>query len=390
MTQGGFLVSNANILVSPANTQATVSGTVHDTSGNPLSGVRVFLALPSGSAQAPGNYSSLIAFTDSNGAYTITNIPSAPPSGGALTIAASTTGKLNSTATLATLQAGGVYNQNFTLSASAGAAVSAPTFLSVTTATEPTDSQSGRAIQAHVAGTPASVYDQIRRRLSPAYARTADRTAATGKRLVAHAVGDYAIETNLAFDNPTQAGSVIGDSIYRTTGSTLPTESQIDAYDFLQDPLANYYTDVTFSTNTSTTAAGAQYSFALSATNTDTTESALSSILSITTLGPLTLTTPVVGQLYIGSATISWGPATGATKYYVDVYDQYPTVGSSPSVTAGPLAAGTTSYIVTGLATGQDYYVVVTGAADEVEQSGQTAIPNAALTFSQITRFHIQ
>ena len=166
------------------------------------------------------------------------------------------------------------------MNASTGAALAVPAILAVTTATEPTDSQSGRAIQAHAVGGPAAVYDQIRRLLSPAYARTANRTAAAHKRLIAHAAGDYAIETDLAF-TPPAAGSILGYNVYRTEGTTattgiLPTES-LQPYDQLLDPLANYYTDVTFSTNTSTTSAGSQYNFALSALNTDSSETALSS-----------------------------------------------------------------------------------------------------------------
>ncbi len=400
LTQSGFLVSNANIVLSPATRQASVSGTVLNTSGGPLPGVQVSLALPSGSAASAGNFSSLIAFTDANGAYTIPNIPSDAPSGGPVTITASIPKGQNQTATLGAFQPGGIYNQNFTLAASTGQALAVPAILSVTTATEPTDSQSGRAIQAHAAGSPAAVYDQIRRRLSPAYARTAGRTASAGKRRVAHAVSaDYAIETDLAFDPPA-SGSILGYNIYRTEGTTattgiLPTES-LQVYDQLLDPLANYYTDVTFSTNTSTTAAGSQYNFALSALNTDSQETPLSAILSITPLGPLTLTKPTQGQTFTLSATLTWGAASGAQRYVVLVYDQYPTVSTSPVYTSPtPLAAGTTTATVTGLPTGHDYYAVVVGEADPVETllpspTSSTAVTNGALTFSQITRFHIQ
>ncbi len=402
LTQSNLLVSNANILLSPTGRQATVSGTVQNASGVPIANVRVFLALPNGSATQAGNYSSLIAFTDANGVYTIPNIPSDAPSGGAVTITASTPGASNQTFTLATLQPSGSYSQNFTLNASTQAAVGAPTIAFVTTATEPVDSQSGRAIQAHLAGGPAAIYDQIRRRLSPAYARAAARHAVSGKRLTArlaaHVTGDYAVETDIAFDNPAQAGSVVGNTIYRTAGtaaSVLPTESASDAYDFLQDPLANYYTDLTFSTNTSTTVTGTQYNFALSATNTDSAESGLSATYSITPLGQLTLNAPITGQVYVGTATITWTPATGAARYYVDIYDQYPTIGLNPLLSSAALPAGTASYTVPALKGGQDYYVVVSGVADPVETLLPTATATAAVvggaqTYSQITRFHIQ
>ena len=401
LTQGGFLVSNANILLAPTGRQVTVSGTVRNAAGTPLAGVRVFLTVPNGSASQVGQFSSLVAFTDGSGVYSIPNIPSDAPTGGGITIAASTPGLQNQSFALATFQPGGSYGQDFALNPSTRVAVGAPSLAYVTTDTEPTDSQSGRAIQAHsLGGGAASVYDQLRRRLSPLYARTADRTATTGKRRISHVFGDYAIETNVAFDNPTQAGSLVGVSVYRTTGMTLPivtppNQNQSNAYDFLQDPLANYYTDVTFSTNQSTTVAGTQYNFAVSATNTDSTESGLSSILSITPLGPLTLSRPTPGQTFLGSATINWTPTTGAVRYVVFLYNQYPTIGLSPTFSSATLPVGTSTYTTPILNGGQDYYVVVAGASDQTETLLPTAtasapVTGAALTFSQITRFHIQ
>ena len=108
--------------------------------------------------------------------------------------------------------------------------------------------------------------------------------------------------------------------------------------------------------------------------------------------GPLTLNTPTVGQVYAGPATLTWNAVTGATKYYVFIYDQYPTVAGNPTpvVAIGtPLAAGTTSTTTT-LPSGKDYYAVVVGAADQTQLPGQTPVTNAAMTFSQITRFHVQ
>jgi len=402
LTEGNFVVSNANIIVSPTTRQARVGGTVRDPSGNPLNGAQVSLALPTRSSQASsGNYSSLIAFTDANGSYTIPNIPSDMPSGGAVTISVSIPGAQTQTTTLTSpFQPGDVRNQDFTISGATGAALAAPTLLYVTTATEPTDSQSGRAIAAHAVASPASVYDQLRRRLCPAYARTADRHAAVGKRLAAHDIGDYAIETDVAFDPPL-SGSLLGYYLYRDTQTTVPTENE-QYYDFLLDPLANYYTNVSFSTKTDTTVAGTQYNFAISALNSNNppAQSPLSSVLSITPLGRLILTHPTVGQTYIGSATITWSPATGAQRYVVFVYDQYPTIGVNP-ITNSPtdpttaLPAGSSSYTVTGLGSGQDYYVVVVGVADPIEDllptpTSQNQILGGAQTFSQITRLHIQ
>ena len=156
LTQSNLLVSNANILLSPTGRQATVGGTVQNTSGVPIANVRVFLALPNGSTTQAGNYSSLVAFTDANGVYTIPNVPSDPPSrrvhhGRRLNARSAEPRSSRSPPS----SREGSYSQNFTLNASTLQAVGAPTLAFVTTATEPTDSQSGRAIQAHLAGGPA-------------------------------------------------------------------------------------------------------------------------------------------------------------------------------------------------------------------------------------------
>ena len=406
-TESNALVSNANILLSPTAKQVTISGTVRDSNGNAVAAARVFLVLPNSTANnaSTGNYSSLIAFTDGNGAYTLTNVPSDLPSTTPAAISASASGFANGTATLGAFQAGGLYRQDFTLSAaSTQNTVGAPTLVAVTTATEPTDSQSGRLLARTTAGAPASVYDQLRRLLSPAYARTAGRTPATGHRRIARALGDYAIETDLDFTDPVQTGSILGYVVYRIVGTTAPTQTKANIYDFLQDPLANYYADVTFSTFQSTTVVNVPYTFALSATNTTSdaanpsgVETTLSPAFTVTPLSLLSLTVPQPGQTYTNPATISWTSVSGAQRYYVFIYSQYPGVGISPSLSsptsvANAIPATTSTYKLTTLTPGVDYYAVVVGAEDQNETPNgpATTIPNAALTFSQITRFRVQ
>jgi hypothetical protein len=401
-TESNALVSNANILLSPTSKQVTINGTVRDSNGNPVAAARVFLVLPNSTANnaSTGNYSSLIAFTDGNGAYTLTNVPSDLPSTTPAAISASAGGFANGTATLGAFQAGGIYRQDFTLSAAPTQnTVGAPTLVAVTTATEPTSSQSGRLLARTTGNAPTSVYDQLRRLLSPAYARTAGRTPATGHRRVARVLGDYAIETDLDFNNPVQTGSILGYTVYRIAGTAAPTQTQGNAnvYDFLQDPLANYYADVTFSTFQSTTVASLPYTFALSATNTSGVETTLSPAFTVTPLSLLTLNVPQPGLTYANPATISWIPVSGAQRYYVFIYSQYPNVGissifSSPASVANAIPATTSTYKLTTLTPGVDYYAIVVGAADQNETPNgpATTISNAALTFSQITRFHVQ
>ena len=399
-TIGNALVSNANIILSRTDQQATVSGTVYSSDGStPVSGARVFLSVPN-----QANFSSLVAYTGSNGQYTIANIPTNLPAGN-ITIAASTTGAQNQSFTLTGLQAGGFGHQDFRLNGSTGQSLNTPNIIAVTAFTEPTDAVSGSIRQARAAQGSAqtSVYEHLSRLLTPAYARLAAGHRGLGKRLKAHASSLYAVQTDVAFDDPNQTGtgSVLNYNLYQTTGTqTLPSKQQAP-YDQLFDPLANFYTYLTFSGNSNSYLAYAQYNFALSAVNTDSTETGLSQVFTVTPLGPLTLNQPTRGQTLPNNITLTWNPVSGATKYYVYIYDQYPTAEITPiytSHTSGTqvIPAGATSYTVNGgLQSGSSYYAVVAGAADPTEntnaQTGQpTTITNGTVTFSQITRFFVQ
>ena len=168
LTQSGFLVSNANILLSPADRQATVSGTVTDTSGNPspASGS----SWPCPTQRTRPTISSLIAFTDANGAYTIPNIPIRPAHRRcAVTITASTPGAQNQTFTLAGVPAGRrLQPELHPEPPRRGTALAAPAILSVTTATEPTDFAERTPCRPRVAGAaPPRSMSSIRRRLVP-------------------------------------------------------------------------------------------------------------------------------------------------------------------------------------------------------------------------------
>lgn len=388
------LVSNANIILSRTDQQATVSGTVYGSDGRTgINGARVFLSVPNNA-----NYSSLVAFTGSNGQYTIANIPTNLPAGN-ITITASTTGAQSQSFTLTGLQAGGFGHQDFQLNASTGQNLNAPSIVAVTAFTEPTDAVSGSLRQARAAQS--SAYEHLRRLLTPAYARLAAGHRGLGKRLHARASGQYAVETDIAFDDPNQpvGSSVLSYNIYQTSGSqTLPSKQQTP-YDVLFDPLANYYADLTFVGDSSAYVAYTQYNFALSAVNTDNVESGLSSVFSVTPLGPLTLNQPSPAQSLANNVTLTWNPVSGATKYYVFIYNQYPTaevtpIYTSPNAPGQTIPAGATSYTLPGpLQSGSSYYAIVAGAADSTENAQAkppVVITNGAVTFSQITRFAVQ
>ena len=398
ITQSNSLVSNANIILSDSTQQAAVAGIVTNTGGQPVAGVRVFLALPvPGSSASGGNYSSLLAVTDANGHYVINNVPVAASSG--IVVAASAPNFANATGTLPTLQPGGVYNQNFTLAASTTQNVNTPSIFAVLSSTEPVNAYGGSARQGHAAPS-GSVYEAIRRQVSPAWARLAGKRGTVGKRRIAHlgALG-YAVETDIGFDNPTQPGSVLNETVYRTQGTASPVDKTVNAdfYDNLADPLASYFTDLSFPDSTvNPTSANVQYNYALTATNTDGSESLLSQVFSVVPLPPLTLTQPTPGQSSSGTPTISWTQVTGVTSYFVYIYDQFPTIGSTQVFKAEAIPASNNSITLNGPNSlrggGVNYYAVVVGVADQTESTNPTTgqpvkVPNAVFTFSPITRF---
>lgn len=408
VTSTGNLVSNANILLSQTNQQATVEGYVRDTSGKPIAGASVYLAVANvATATTSGNYSSLTAFTDSTGFYQIRNVPSALPTSSLLVTAASpTTTNGNATISQNSVVANGVITQNFTLTPSANAPADVPTLGAAMAFTQPLDGLTTSALKARLASGPLSsgtVYETLRRTLSPAYAALSSRRRTLGSRLASRAVtGSYAVETDLLFTPPAAADtSLLGYYVYRTTGTLAshPVTEVPTPYDSLIDPLANYYADITASTDTITApyAAGTTYNFAISAlypVTTGTTptfsQTELSNTVSITPLSVLTLNAPTAGATVISPVTISWNPVAGATRYYVYIYAQYPGIDTAPQFSSGALPATTNSIAFTQGGTGT-YYVVVVAGADQTEAATATApVMNAAQSYSEITEFTIR
>ena len=408
------LATNGNIILSQTSQQTTVQGTVKDTTGKPVPDAGVYLAVPvsggaTGSSSLP-TYSSLAAFTNSSGVYVIANVPTALPTG-SLLLTASSPGAANQTVTLpqTSVTPNKTIVQDFTLSAVSGGTADTPTVLGATSFTQPSSGLTGSALQARLlSGSLASgtVYETLRRSLSPLYAAYASRPRTLSRRLAAHAVGgtNYAIEMDLAFNPPTATNTNLGFyNVYRTTGA-LPvggvTESNSNFHDSLFDPLASYFTDVTATSDKLSTdypgsnfyTGGTTYNFAMSSVSTTKIESAISTpAVTITPLGPLTLNAPLVNSAVTSPVTLSWTPVTGATHYFVYVYTQFPGVGSQPlnsSQTGLPAGTGSATVMLGG--GGTTYYAIVVATADETEIAGATPVPNAAQSYSAITPFTVR
>ncbi len=398
------LVSNANIILSATNQQTTVQGFVRDSSGKAVVGASVYVAVPSAQGSGTtGSYSSLTAFTDSTGFYQASNVPASLP-GGSLQVAAGGAGLSNQSVTLpqSAVSAGGVLTQNFTLAVTNNIAADVPVIVGVNAFTQPADGLTGAALGARLSSNSGSAYEGIRRLLSPGYAAQSARRQGLGKRLASRAtLGGYAVEIDLGFNPPAATNiNLIGYNVYRTTGTLAAspvTELPALFRDAVADPLASYYTDVTASTDSAASQpylGGTTYNFALSAIGSTVTggqvggsESAISNAITITPLGPLTLSVPGSGTTVANPVTFAWNSVSGATKYYIFLYNQYPSVGSTPLPGSGPAPVGSTTASIS-LTSGATYYAIVVGAAD---QTPSLSAPGVSVqSYSKIVPFTVQ
>lgn len=365
-------VSNATVQVSPTNQQASVTGTVRDANGQPAAGARVFLGVFAAPGTAAGNNSdagvaSLVAFADNNGVYRIDNVPT-PTQQSSYTEDASLPSFQNTRVNVDNLKAGEVRVQDFTLGGASGQTGPTPTNVAAFSFTQPGDATQAHALALSPSPSPSFAYEQIQRALSPAYARRiAKAHASSHARLRAHAspFGAYAIEADVFFDNA-QPDSVSGFRVYSSEGN-----GQLTAYDFLQDPLANVYTDLD-----PAYVPNQQYNFAVSAVSTTGGESGLSPASSVVPLDGQTLQGPQNGQTAQNPVSVAWNRANGADNYSVFVYPQFPGVGVDG--TQYDAASGANSLTLPSLPSG-DYYYVVAGSRGD----------GSAITVSPITRFHV-
>lgn len=362
-------VSNANIQVSPTNQQAAITGTVRDQSGRPLRDARVFLAVfvSAGSDTSDGSLASLVAFADDQGVYRLNNVPAGVSR---YTATASLQGYQNLKQFINNIQPGDVYRQDFTLGGSVGQIGVVPTNAQVFSFTQPSNGQRPFALTpaSATAGSPTSAYAQIRRVLSPAYARrlAAGHVAqAQRKAQASGSFGAYAIQMDLFFDN-NQPDSISGFRVYNSEGNAVLTP-----YDFLQDPLADVYTDLDpfYVTNQ-------QYNFAVSAITTDGAETGLSNTTSVVPLDRLTLAQPSNGQTIGNPVTVAWNRINGASSYVVFLYNAFPSVDVDYSQYSAP--GGASSLTLPGLNSG-DYYVVVAAVTSD----------GSAVSVTPITKFRV-
>lgn len=366
--------SNAIVSLSPSSEQGVISGTVVDSSGRGLRDARVFLSVPVSTSNV--GFQSVVAFTDGNGQYQLQNVSASNKT--PYMLAASLLGYQNDSVTFTGLGSGQTRGENFQLAPSSNQSTLTPQNLTAQSFTQPSSvltPQARAGAQAHTAVAGGSVYEQIRRTLSPAYARAVSglhpasqiKTLRTQSHLTGF--GNYAVSTDLLFDESAR-DSLSGFRVYEADGN-----AQLTAYDFLQDPLANSFTDLN-----PAYVADQSYRFAVSAVNTDSNETGLSNTATVVPLSQMILDQPGQNQTINNPLTVSWQGVNGASAYAVFVYNEYPTDGSVTVAKNQNLTAGDRGYTFPGNFASGDYWVVAAASADN----------GAELSVSQITLVHIR
>ena len=448
----GYVASNANIAVSPTAQQAIVKGQVNGSNGG-LGGAEVFLRFPVAVSQNnPTGYASVVGYTTASGTFEIDNVPTLNADGTPRTYTAAAAYQVPSPITTdpvydnavqsnLTFAAGATVTLNtFTVPVhSGGYATLTPTLNLVQALTQPdipADVNAHAVPATASAGVPAAIYDGIRRHLSPAYAKlqAGSHAAAQVRSLKAqpHATSNsYVVEADLFFslpgDMPTATppvadpnrSQIYGFEIFNDVSSSTP--GTLTPYEFLLDPLANFYDDPNLGANQAPYVVDQSYSFYVESEAASNINSngflslGDSSTVAVSPLSFVNLAQPYdpndnnnVAQRLANPPTFQWNtinPATNASDarvgaYTVFLYSAFPgvnTTGTAASL-AGVNPNFIASYPVTpsqtspqtftlpsgAVTSGQEYWVVVAATA-----SDNTA-QHEAISVSQITPFFVQ
>ena len=448
----GYVASNANIVVSPINQQATVVKGQVNGSGGGLGGAEVFLRFPVAVSQNnPTGYASLIGYTFPDGSFEMYNVPVLNADGSPRTYTAAAAYQIpsprptdpvydNAVQSNLTFTAGSTATlTTFTVPIySGGNAALTPTLNLVQLFTQPnvpSDTNAhARPASALPASLAAALYDGIRQRLSPTYARlrAGGHAATQARRLAAtpHATSsDYVIEADLFFSLPgdtatqpsPQRSQVYGFEVYNDTAGAVGT---LAPYEFLQDPLANFYDDPSLGSS-QVYAADQSYSFQVeseAANNAGggglTPLGLPSNTVTVSPLSFVNLTQPYdpndnvgVAQRLSATPTFQWNTINAATGtndprvagYTVFLYSAFPGVNTSgntasmaginPTYThsylVAPVSGATQSFTLPAgvVQSGQEYWVVVAATASDDTLS---TTKSEAISVSQITPFFVQ
>lgn len=324
----GERTKNVNITVYPESQLATLRGATYDRSGTRLSGVRVF-ARPVGT----GVLSSSQTISDSSGNFKLEGLRGDTD----YELLSNAPGYGDDTDTIR-LEPGETRDLAITLGNSSNTAFDAPDNVVATAWTSPREVTRDRQ--------QANALEAMKRLLDPKRAK---------RGVGRDTVGGNPIEVEVVWDRPA-GSSLLGFGIYRGTGG------QLGNVDFVRDPLAEVYVDSSQELNQ-----GRAYDFGVTTLNTrypdtEESESVLSNVDRVTPLGDLEALT-VSGT----KPTFTWRAATGATKYSVFLFTQYPSIGVTPVFDndASPVTGTSYAYNGAALTRGRTYYYILLGTNDD-------------------------
>lgn len=366
---------NINIVLSPKTAVTTIGGVVRDDNNNRVDGARVLfttrIVYPGDqTGSSDGAYGSIVAVTDSSGRYLLEDVPV----GVTGVISASKVGFRNREYQIDTVTSGDVVD--FSLIPTNGTLKPfAPTLDAIESYTMPDTLavlSSGQSAK--------SAYKAIKSYISPKY-----KSAIPGKSNMVKTLttpNGSLMEVDLYFNafKDNDSRDIAGYGIYRTTSPSTP----FSAIDFIRDPYANFYSDMGLELTPlqsyyyAVTAVDVQF---LDSNNNPAagSESDKSNTLSITPIGQMTITGPSNGAGVSGNPTFTWNTLSGASKYRILVFSDFPTVPAAPVIDV--TQNGGTSYTYSGLPliSGKTYYWVILAS----DASGK------AFSYSQIRSFSV-
>lgn len=324
-TVGAQQQQSINITIAPIGQLAEMRGVVRDRVGRLVEGASVF-------AFNDGNLSSARAVTEADGTYRLPGLI-----GGLLyTVTASAQGYANDTDDI-TLTAGNDFVANFTLGDAGFPILPRVTDLAARAWTSPAITRSDRF---------ASAYENIKRRWDPNRASASTRSTFSGSP----------IEVQLDWTR-LEGPDFLGYGIYRTQGTGTPQE-----YDFYREPLAGTYIDADVNLRENRV-----YRYGITALGTLFPEDAdsegeLSNVVQVETLGDLEIN-PVPPT---GSVVFSWRNGSGAERYVVYLFDEFPGIGVESIWNTESRQTSNLSFTYDGpaLVNGRRYYYLVLGLAN--------------------------
>ncbi|HXH60850.1 MAG TPA: carboxypeptidase-like regulatory domain-containing protein [Fimbriimonadaceae bacterium] len=325
---------NVNIVVGPASSAAAIKGRVQDRNGNFLENVAVYAYNGAGSSAR--------AFTDFEGKYTLDGLLSNLDY--TVTASARTYGNDSD---VVNLLPGEVRTENFVLGNAGLPNFNPPTNLDVVTWVSHTD-----PTRAPVTGI--SPIDAFKQMYDKRYKPSLSSSTTSSSDLTRSLRSDIIVESDLFWDEISDP-DLLGFNVYRNNGFV----TNLNFLDFDAEPNAAYYVDIGPNV-------GSNYSYGVTALATlypdlNNTESGLSNVVFASTLDRLDLLSVGVAPL-----TFRWLGGSGATEYFVFLFDQFPGVGVDWIWDNLADPATGTSYVYNGpsLEIGRTYYYLVLGQAN--------------------------